>query len=472
MKKYLSLTLLYVFLAVPAFSQPAATSIAGNWIGALDVGGAQLRLVLKVEEVAGGYTAKLDSIDQGARDLPIQSISLSGNKVTFTAPQFGMTYEGTLNEKHDEISGTFKQGAGSTPFVFKRIAAVPDIRRRQDPSKPYPYNEQEVSYRNVADTVKLTGTLTLPRGEGKFPAVLLISGSGSQDRDSTVYGHRTFLVLSDYLTRQGIAVLRVDDRGVGGSELGSLSVTSENFMHDALAGVSFLKSRKDIDPQRIGLVGHSEGGMIAVMAAARSKDIGFIILLAGMGQSGDDLIQTQTGLLYRALGADPDTVTNAVTLIKSVNAVVKAETDGKRIEEGVESAIAKQSAAMNEAERKVFAPVASEIKSKMGIYKLPWYRYFVMFDPEPDLKKIRVPVLALNGELDLQVAWKENLDRIGAGLKAGGNKNVTVKAFPKLNHLFQTSQTGLLAEYGKIEETMAPVVLETISQWMLSHGYR
>jgi pimeloyl-ACP methyl ester carboxylesterase len=467
MKNYLSLTLLCLVLTVPALAQPASGSLAGNWLGTLDIGGgAKLRFILKVEQVESGYTAKFDSVDQGARDLPIESITLNGNKVTFVAPKFGMSYEGTLNEKNDEITGTFKQGAGSTGFVFKRIAEIPDTKRPQQPSKPYPYNEVEVSYRNVGDNVKLTGTLTLPQGEGKFPAVLLISGSGSQDRDSTVFGHRPFLLLSDYLTRRGIAVLRVDDRGLGGSDLGSLSVTSENFMHDVLAGVSFLKHRKDIDPQRIGLIGHSEGGMIAVMSAARSKDIAFIVSLAGMGQTGDEVIQTQTALMQQAAGIDSDTVSNAVSLMKSLNGIVKTETDGKRIEAGIEAAIATQTAAMDEAQRKAFAHVASSIKDKMVMFKLPWYRYFVLYDPEPDLKKVKVPVLALNGELDLQVAWKENLDRIAAGLKAGGNKDVTVKAFPRLNHLFQTSQTGLPAEYVKIEETISPLVLETIGRWL------
>jgi fermentation-respiration switch protein FrsA (DUF1100 family) len=168
----------------------------------------------------------------------------------------------------------------------------------------------------------------------------------------------------------------------------------------------------------------------------------------------------------RASGSDPDTVANAVALVKSVNAVVKAETEGTRLEEGVNAAIAKQTGAMSEAQRKAFEPVAASVKSSMAIYKLPWYRYFVMFDPATDLKKITVPVLALNGELDLQVSWKENLDLIAAGLKAGKNRDVTIKAFPKLNHLFQTSQTGLVSEYSTIEETMSPLVLETISQWV------
>lgn len=467
MKRSFLFILLCVAMAAQTLAQSSDTSLAGNWLGALEIGGVKLRLVLKVEKAGTGYTAKLDSIDQGQNNLPIETVTLLGNKVSLAAPQFHMSYEGTLNDKNDEINGTFKQGAGSTPFVFKRVSHIPSVGRKQDPQKPYPYDEEEVSYRNTADNVKLTGTLTLPRnGSAKHPVVLLISGSGPQNRDSLVAGHRPFLVLADHLTRNGIAVLRVDDRGTGGSEIGSLSLTSENFMHDVLAGVQFLKSRKEIDPGKIGLIGHSEGGMIAPMAAARSRDVAFIILLAGLGQTGDDLIQTQTRLLQSAAGANADTVAGAVALAKSINAVVKTRTDEKIIEEEVNSVIAKQAAEMNEAQRKAFAPVMSHFKAFMPMYKLPWYRYFVMFDPAPVLKQVKVPVLALNGELDLQVAWKENLDLIAANLKAGKNKDVTVKAFPRLNHLFQTSGTGLLSEYATIEETMAPQVLDTITQWI------
>jgi pimeloyl-ACP methyl ester carboxylesterase len=378
-----------------------------------------------------------------------------------------MSYEGTLNDGTDEIAGTFSQGTGSTAFVFKRTGEILMQSRPQDPKKPYPYTEQEVSYRNAADNVKLTGTLTIPAsGPGKHPVVLLISGSGSQNRDSLVAGHRPFLVLADHLTRNGIAVLRVDDRGTGGSDMGSLSVTSENFMHDVLAGVAFLKTHKEIDPQKVGLIGHSEGGMIAPMAATRSKDIAFIVMLAGLGQTGGNVIRTQTGLLHKASGTDPETTANAVALTKIINTVIRTETDEKRIEKGIEDAIAKHTAEIPESQRHGFAGIASTVKGSMPIYKLPWYRYFVTFDPAPVLKKVKVPVLALNGELDLQVAWKENLDLIAAALKAGRNKDVTIKSFPKLNHLFQTSQTGLPSEYATIEETMSPEVLNTISDWI------
>ena len=458
---------LIITSAVAAAAQGSKPNIEGNWLATLDVGGARLRLVLKVEKSANGYAAKFDSPDQGAMDLPIDSIVLDGNKLTFSATKFGISYEGTLNETSDEISGTFKQGAGATSMTFKRVAEAPKLNRPQDPKKPYPYDEQEVSYRNEKDNIKIAGTLTLPRGVGPYPAVLLITGSGSQDRNETIAGHHPFLVWADHLTRNGIAVLRVDDRGVGGTDIGSLSATSENFADDVLAGVEFLKQRKEINPKMIGLIGHSEGGMIAPMVAARSKDVSFIVLLAGLGQRGEDVIYTQTELIHKAQGTPPDRITHIISLLRRINTIVKKETDEKRIEQRINEEIVAYGGTISDLQKKEFEPAAAAVRAFMPMYKTPWYRYFITFDPRPVLKNVKVPVLALNGEHDLQAAWKENLDLIAAGLKTGGNEDVTIKAFPRLNHLFQTSDTGLLSEYSQIEETISAEVLKTVSDWIL-----
>ena len=460
--------LLIVSMVPSVAAQDTPPNVEGNWLTTLEVSGLKLRLVLKIEKSENKYTAKMDSVDQGTNDLPIDTVVLDGNKLSFSAAKLGVSYEGTLQEGGNEISGTFKQGPLTAPMVFKRIAAAPKLERPQDPKKPYPYDEEEVSYRNEKDNVKIAGTLTLPRGGNKYPAVLLITGSGSQDRNETVAGHRPFLVLADHLTRNGIAVLRVDDRGVGGTELGSPSITGENFAEDVLAGVSFLKQRKEIDPKIIGLIGHSEGGMIAPMVAARSKDVSFIVLLAGLGQSGEDVIYSQTELIHKTQGTHPDTIAHTISLSKKINAIVKAETDPKRIEQRINDDIAAYAATLSEPQKKFFEPAVASVKAYMPMYKMPWYRYFITFDPLPVLKNVKVPVLALNGELDVQVPFKQNLDLIGAGLKAGGNEDVTIKAFPKLNHLFQTSKTGLISEYGVIEETMSPEVLKVISDWILS----
>jgi uncharacterized protein len=468
MKKLINLVLLISFFCLVTVFGQSSANIKGNWLGTIEISGIKLRLVLKVSKSADGtFTAKLDSIDQGQNDLPIDAISQKDNSVQFDAKKMGLTFEGTLNEKGDEISGIFKQGTNSFPIVFKRVAEIPQITRPQDPQKPYPYNEEEVSYENKKDGVKLAGTLTLPRTTEKHPAVILITGSGSQDRNETVVGHRPFLVLADYLTRRGIAVLRVDDRGVGGSTLGSPNATSENYAGDVLAGVEYLKSRREINPKQIGLIGHSEGGMIAPMVAVRSKDVAFIVLLAGTGQTGEDIIYTQTELIQKVDGANPVLAAQSLKALKNIMAVLKSEPDNKLAEQRINEAFAKQSSEMSEEERKIFAPQETAMKSQISFLLSPWYRYFVTYNPRPTLEKVKIPVLALNGENDLQVPSKENLAIISAALKSGGNKDFTVKSFPKLNHLFQTSQTGSPGEYTKIDETIAPPVLETISDWIL-----
>ena len=297
--------------------------------------------------------------------------------------------------------------------------------------------------------------------------MLLISGSGSQDRNSTVFGHRPFLVLADYLTRRGIAVLRVDDRGIGGTDIGSPTVTSENFAGDVLAGVEFLKTRREINPKRIGLIGHSEGGMIAPMVAARSADVAFLVLMAGIGQNGDEAIYSQTELLLKTDGVSPEIIKFSNAVYKSIFAILKTEKDDKIAQQKIRETLEKQKSALNDEQKLEFAPIETNIKAQTPMYTSQWFRYFINYNPRPTLEKIKVPVLAVNGENDLQTAPKENLSLIEAGLKAGGNKDVTIVSFPKLNHLFQTSRKGAIAEYTQIEETISPAVLETIANWIL-----
>jgi uncharacterized protein len=470
MKKFTFISInLAIFLLMPlaaSFGQNTA-DLKGNWLAVIDLNGIKMRLVVKVSKTADVFTAKFDSIDQGVSDLAIETITQQEKVVRFEAKKYGISYEGMLNEKGDEIKGTFKQGGSALPLIFKRVGEIPKISRLQEPQKPYPYDEEEVSYKNLKDDVKLAGTLTLPRTGRPHPAVILITGSGGQDRNETVAGHRPFLVLADYLTRKGIAVLRVDDRGVGGSDSGSPTATSENYAGDVLAGVTYLLGRKEINPQSIGLIGHSEGGMIAPMVAAHSKDVAFIIMLAGPGQTGEDVIYTQTELLQKADGTSQNVIANNVSLIKNVIAILKAEPNNKIAESRIRETLEKQTSKMNEAQSNALAPAKAMMEAQFPMLLSAWFRYFVAFDPHPVLKKITVPVLALNGENDLQVSAKENLELIAAALKAGGNKDYTVKSFAKLNHLFQTSQTGAPSEYDKIEETMSPQVLAVISDWIL-----
>lgn len=442
--------------------------VVGNWLGTVEVSGFKLRLVLKVTFSAEGkLAAKLDSLDQAINDLPIETISSVDGLVRFSAPKLGLSYEGRLSADATEIVGNLKQGPAILPLTFKRTEKMPSLGRPQDPKKPYPYTEEEVSYENTIDKVKLAGTLTLPASKTPVPAVVLITGSGAQDRNETVLGHRPFLVLADHLTRRGVAVLRVDDRGIGGSAAGSPKATSANYADDVLAGVNFLKARIEINPKQIGLIGHSEGGMIAPIAAVKSKDVAFIVMMAGLGQTGRDAILMQGDLLTKAGGNSAATTALVRKIYEEIFEILRVEPDNTTAEKKIREALATQVAAMDQNQKKEFAPVLETINLQMQMYLSNWFRYFLLFDPAAILEKVRVPVLALVGEKDLQVPPRENLALIEAGLKKGGNKRYTMLLMPGLNHLFQTATTGLPGEYGTIEETISPAVLQTISDWIL-----
>src|SRR5215510_4233549 len=446
----------------------ASQNLEGTWEGALDVGAMKLRLALKVTKAAdGAFVAKLDSLDQGANDMQVDDISLKDGAVHFKMKRLQVVFDGTLNKENSEIAGQFKQGEATYPLTLKRVAKPTTLNRPQEPKPPFPYDEEEVSYENKRDGVKLAGTLTLPRGKASSPAVILITGSGPQNRNEELLGHKPFLVLADHLTRLGVAVLRVDDRGVGGSTGNVSNSTSENFASDVLAGIEFLKGRKVIDVKRIGLIGHSEGGLIAPLVASQSNDVAFIVLLAGPGLPGEDILLAQGALILKASGAGPEALAKQRATQEMMFAVLKQEKDNATAEKKMRDEFDKQMAGFSEDEK---AQAKQTLEAQIKIVLSPWFRYFLTYDPRPTLAKVKCPVLALNGENDLQVPVTENLREIEATLKAAGNKDVTVMRLPKLNHLFQTSETGLPGEYVKIEETFAPVALKTIGDWVLAHG--
>jgi pimeloyl-ACP methyl ester carboxylesterase len=435
----------------------AGPQVEGVWQGTLNPGPVALRLVLKVSRASSGeLSATLDSVDQGARDLPLEGVALKDGVFRFEFRPGRGSFLGKLNAAGDEIAGTWTQG-GQLPLTFRRTEKPPELRRPQEPKPPFPYDTEEVSYENpAAPGVKLAGTLTLPRGAGKFPAVLLISGSGPQDRDESLMGHKPFLVLADHLTRQGIAVLRVDDRGVGKSSGNFAASTSEDFASDAVAGVRYLKGHARVNPARIGLAGHSEGGLIAPMVAARwpaaeSPGVAFLVLLAGTGVPGDQILLEQGALIARASGAPEGAVAANRAVQQKIFDVVRAEPDPAERLRKI---------------REMVAPAGSAAAGQAEMAASPWFRFFLTYDPAPGLARVKCPVLAVNGALDTQVSAKQNLPAIERALRAGGNRDVTVKEFPGLNHLFQTARTGSPMEYGNIEETMSPAVLNAISAWI------
>ena len=443
-------------------------SIEGIWQGKLKVPGTELRVVFKISKNPDGtLTATLDSPDQGVTGIPVAEVIFEDNTLRLEVKSAGAVFEGKVSDDFLVIEGEWKQSGGVFPLTVKRVDKAIEILRPQVPKKPYPYTEEEVAYENKEAGITLAGTLTLPPGKGPSPAVLLISGSGPQDRNETIYNHHPFLVLADYLTRQGIAVLRVDDRGVGESTGDFSQATSVDFASDVLAGIEYLKTRKEINPEQIGLIGHSEGGLIAPMVAVKSPDVAFIILMAGTGLTGEEILYLQGALISRAMGVSEEDIAKNRQFNEKIFSLIKEEKDKKTIEEKLRQMFMEDWAELNEEEKSRIGDPEVFLEAQLKSLLSPWLKFFLTYDPKPTLNKVKCPVLAINGEKDLQVPPKENLSAIEEALKVGGNQNYTIKELPGLNHLFQTAQTGLPAEYAKIEETISPVALKIISDWIL-----
>jgi len=457
-----TLVILILFL-IPGlvFSQ----DITGQWNGALSVQGMQLRLVFHIIKTESGYSTTMDSPDQGAKGIPVTTTTFDNSKLRLEVAAARIEYSADF--KDNTFIGKFKQAGLELPLNLSRAVIEKAVAKRpQEPVKPYPYYTEDVTFSNNKANVTLAGTLTLPQKEGAFPAAIFITGSGPQNRDEELLGHKPFLVLADYLTRHGIAVLRYDDRGVGQSTGDFKTATSADFATDVESAIAYLKTRKEINQNKIGLIGHSEGGLIAPMVAAKNKDLDFIILLAGPGMRGDKLLLMQQEIISKVSGV-PDT---EIQKNKEVNAgafqiliqskdtqTLKADLT-KYLEETLQKDPTRKPASLTE---------AAFIDLQLNQLANPWMAYFVKYDPAPVLEKVKCAVLAVNGSKDLQVPAKENLAAIGKSLQKGGNKKVTLIELPNLNHLFQESTSGLPAEYATLEQTISPTALEKITEWIV-----
>jgi len=461
MKKLLFIVI-FLFTALGMFAQ----DISGQWNGLLNIQGIQLRLVFHISQLENGYTATMDSPDQGVKDIPVTSIAFEDKVLKLEVASAGIQYEGTLNES-SIFEGTFKQGGMSLPLELTMDEVKAEkMKRPQEPIPPHPYYTEEVKFNNKKAKIKLAGTLTLPSKKGNFPAVILISGSGPQNRNEELMGHKPFLVLADYLTRNGIAVLRFDDRGTAESTGDFETATTFDFATDVESAVRYLKKRKEIDNTNIGLIGHSEGGIIAPIVAANSDDVGFIVLLAGTGIRGDQLLLLQQELIGRASGMSEMDLEKTLQVNKgSFDLIVQSEdTDSlqKQLTEYLKQSLSDypQSAIPQGMTEAAF------IELQVNQLTSPWMSNFIKYDPSLVLEKVSCPVLAINGEKDLQVPPSVNLEAIETALEKGGNQQVTTKELANLNHLFQTCETGSPNEYAQIEETFSPVALKVISTWV------
>lgn len=455
----------------PARAAEEPVMIAGSWEGSIRIQGSGLRIVFNISgSEEGALSGTLDSPDQGATGIPISEITVRGDSLFIDVSVVGGRFAGKYDGQRDIFAGSWNQSSMEFPLELRRSEAPAGPVRPQTPQKPYPYKTEDVTYINEEAGITLAGTLTIPEGGGGFPAVVLITGSGQQNRDEEIFGHRPFLVLADHLTRRGIAVLRSDDRGVGGSGGDPALSTTEDFATDVRAAIEYLRSRPEIDHGRIGLAGHSEGGIIAPMVAANGTGVAFIVLLAAPGLTGSEILIMQTGPILREAGLGEELVAKILEQKRLEQDVFVREKD---VDKAAGIMIEESAAFMGRyslEERQVLERIGyteSAIAQRAGIYSTPWFGFFLSYDPAAALPEVECPVLALCGEKDIQVPAGENLAAIEKALFAGKCGTYKVLELKGLNHLFQTCENGSIGEYGRITETFAPEALDIISGWIL-----
>ncbi|RYJ45624.1 alpha/beta hydrolase family protein [Flavobacterium beibuense] len=459
MKKLI--TLITLCFASIAFAQ----DITGTWNGLLKVPGTTVRLVINITQTETGYSATMDSPDQGVTGIPVTTISFENNTLAFAIPAGQLEYNGTM--ENNIIKGTYKQKGYEIPLDLGRDEIkIEKPKRPQEPQPPYGYYTEDVTFKNESAGITLAGTLTLPKKEGNYPAVVLISGSGPQDRNSEILDHKPFLLLADYLTKNGIAVLRFDDRGVGESKGVFATSTSADFSTDAEAAFNYLKSRPEINKNKVGLIGHSEGGMIAPMIAARNNSVAFLVLMAGPGISGDEILMKQNYLINKAGGMPEEELQKLGSVNRKLYDVILKETDKNTIKSGLSQIYNTEMKPLFLEKGIPQEQVDQYTEMQIAELTSPWFLYFIRYNPAPNLEKVKCPILAINGSEDLQVPPQEDLAGIKNATAKGGNKKVTTKELPNLNHLFQECTTGEVSEYETIEQTIAPVALNEISTWI------
>jgi uncharacterized protein len=468
-------SLLLILGVVTCFIAYAQSPFAGTWKG--KIAAFNLTVVFNISEKDGKLTATMDSPDQGAKGIPCDQVAVNGNSVTVSASVIGANYTGNLSEDKRTISGKFNQGGGSFDLVIGKDGIPSTKEKPQTPLPPFSYKAEEVEYDNADKTVHLGATLTYPLSGSHFPAAILISGSGQQDRDETIMGHKPFAVIADRLTKLGFAVLRVDDRGVGKSKGEVGKASSADFAKDVITSLDYLKKRKEIDTARIGLIGHSEGGLIASVVAAERKDINFIILLAGPGIKGSDLLAEQGEQVLLKSGSSKEAVAaylpfynKIISLsLEGLDSVTLAAKAGKELEEWKQTV---KPAYLHELGFDSGEGAKAILHNLISSFSAPWMQYFLKSDASVFLQQVSAKVLALNGEKDIQVVAASNTGGIRKALQKSTSPLYEVKIIPGLNHLFQKCDKCSVMEYGMLDETMSETALAEMIQWLQKNVLR
>lgn len=454
-----------LLLAAGLFSTAAmADGINGKWKAVLQLAGDEtLPIAIHIDQENGEWTGALDSPSQEKYGIEVSMLNVKGNNITFEVDDLGLKYQGAYNTEVDLIFGTFNQ-ENPLSLNFKRAPGDAEDKaknRPQTPKGPFPYAVEEVNFKNKNANIILSGTLTKPKTEIKATAVL-ISGSGPQDRDETLFGHKPFAVIADHLTRQGYAVLRYDDRGIGESTGNFFTATSEDFATDVSAAVDYLISRSDLPSDKIGLIGHSEGGMIAPMVASKRDDIAFTILLAGPGVKIPELLVDQWYQDRKFNGLEEKKLEKLRELDEEIFSLIGQLEVSESISDDIHQLLLRSAKLEGSQDDKLEAKV-EQLKKQ---YSTPWFRYFLKFNPEPYLEQTKAPLLALNGSLDFQVDAKMNLNNMHRVLSNTGHPDFQIFELEQMNHMFQIAKKGSYSEYAEIQESFSPKALEIMSLWL------
>jgi hypothetical protein len=467
-QKYL-LSSLFIMTFLFFTTSFAQHDIIGYWNGRLKMLTMNLEFQLEVKKTNDALTAFLSIPLQGLKDYQLSVFQFNNPKVNFEIPGPAGIAKFTGKLKADSITGTLIQAGIKGTFNLGRTLKQPEAIKEPIKTEPLPYLEEEVMFKDR--DILLSGTLTRPKEDKRYPAVVLLAGSGAHNRDEEIFGFKIFQKIADYLTRKGIAVLRFDKRGVGGSTGNSIQSTLEDYANDGIAAVEFLKKQSNIDEKKIGLLGHSEGGVEAPMAASISTDIAFIILMSGTGVNGGDIILEQQRMNLKIAGAAESVIKENNDLQEKINEAVKNDSGFQNVRKELTAFEEKDFWNLSPEIRASIldkdAFIESKVNAQMKAFNNPWFKYFVKYNPAPALENVKVPVLMTFGELDLQVSVAQNKTIMEEALKRGGNKNYKSIVFPKANHLYQTAKTGSPGEYAELPKEFVPGFLETISNWIL-----
>jgi len=466
-------TLLRIFfISILSLSQiNAQKEILGYWSGKLKMINIELDFQINVTKTNKSLNGFISIPTQKVSEYKLPVFTYKKNQIHFELPSSAGTakFDGKL--KADSINGTLLQaGMKGTFSLGKTTQPIVQNQPAEQIDEPVPYLKDDIAFKN--GRILLTGTLTIPKADGKFPAIILLTGNGPQDRNEDIFGFKIFKIMADYLTRKGFAVLRYDDRGVGGSTGNTMQSTTEDFSNDALAAIEFLKKQDNIDRTKIGLLGHSEGCQIAELTAVNSKDVSFIVLLSGNGVDGGKALIEQQKLILKASGVADSLIAQNLELQNKINYALYNDIDINSLQKDIKAFAEKDYEGYGKEVKKSIQDketyINSNVQSQINIFNNPWFKFYVKYDPIPTLEKIKIPVLMLFGEFDLQFPSSLNKPRMEEALAKAGNKNFKSIIFPKANHLYQEAKIGSPTEYSVLKKEFVPGFLDTIGDWVLN----